>query len=492
MPARHANLRKVAFALATAAVLFSGIEGVLRLGGWYADAGQDSPFDFEQLGTLEARPVAGGVILPGARSQVVASPKRATRVYVIGGSAAQGSGYTPFTAMPGWAERILRRAPGMGPIEVFNGGVGGLASTQLVDVVRSALTLGELDLLVVYAGNNEMLDALEVVQMPDGRRHTERISRALWGLHGFRMLSALVPASDNPPPPPPPSQADGELPHHQPVQIQESSRREAHARYRDRIDAILDLAEHHGVPVVLTTVATNQRDHLDPQGSPRERELYEQGQQHLAAGRIDEAREAFAAAEENAARPSRADRTIRATIRALAERPGATLCDLEAELSSHAEHGIPGRDLFFDSCHFNAHGHQLAGTFLAGCIAEALGEDPGALTGLDPNPAGGWDPQRLDHHRGFWEAQPPTPGDDPAKHMKWGHLHVAHSRMDQAATAYQRALELGAPPAAMAVNLGLVAQHRGQLDDARRWLDQATAALPDDPDLAAQRAVLGP
>ncbi len=74
MPAHRASSRKLAFALATSAVLLGCVEGVLRLGGWYADAGQDSPFDFEQLGTLEAQPVPGGVILPGARAQAVATP----------------------------------------------------------------------------------------------------------------------------------------------------------------------------------------------------------------------------------------------------------------------------------------------------------------------------------------------------------------------------------------------------------------------------------
>jgi tetratricopeptide (TPR) repeat protein len=342
---------------------------------------------------------------------------------------------------------------------------------------------------VVYSGNNEMLESLVVQTLPEGGRRTQRARRLLWRSHLYRLVDRLIPeprAGD---------QQGGHRPggsvHAQPVALDEADREAAREQYRRNLEAMARLARDADVPLVLSTVATNQRDYSDAGGSPEERGLFQQGQEALARGELERAREAFSQAEERAARPSRADRVLRGLVLDVAADTGAIPCDVHGALAAQAPAGVPGADFFYDSCHPNQRGHRLIAATMARCALEAFGDDPARVDAGDPQPVGGWSPWRVDHHTGRWDA-PERADDGQAETAAFnGHLAFAKQDVALARQHYQQALERGGPEGPLRVSLGLAALYRGHLAQAREQLLQAAVLLPDDLDLRHYLYTLG-
>ncbi len=479
--------KRLIFALGAAVMVLAALELGLRLTGWLGSERPGSVLAFQQHGPFDALPVAGGLVLPSGSPRAVAKPKTARRVALLGGSAALGSGYTPLVAMSGQVERALRSVSPSQPVEVIDMGIGGAASSQVLQVLRSLLAQGSPDLVLVYSGNNEMLEALAITAMPEAGQRTQRLRRGLWSLHLFRLLSRAVPDQD----PEQGGHAPGGALHEAELVLDEADRAAARALYRRNLQAMAREAREVGVPLVLSTVAVNLRDYRDPGGSHEEQALFGEAHARLADGRLDEAREAFEAAVEQAARPSRADRQLRQILREVAAEQGVTLCDVAAELAERAQYGIPGQDLFFDSCHANQQGHEIIGLSMARCALLALGEDPSALRGVEPGSLTGGDAWRIDDFTGRWDLQLPPDSGGAQDAATAGHLAFARQQPAQARDAYLLALERGAPRGAMEMNLGIVALYQGDLQAARSHLDQAAQLLADDPVPGLIRATLG-
>ena len=483
---RTGPLRRLGFAAVASLAVLGGLELGLRALGWLRADRATSVVSFQQQGPFEPIPVDGGLVLPSGFPRVVATPKRGRRILLVGGSAALGAGYAPFTAMSGWLERELRYADPETPVEVIDMGIGGVASAQVLELLEGSLPQAEADLVVVYSGNNEMLEAMVVQTMPAGSQRTQRVRQALWSLHLFRLIQRLVPER-----PEPSGDRPGGSVHDQPISLSDAARDNAREGFRRNLQDMARLSRDAGVPLVLATVATNQRDHIDPGGSPQERELFEAGRSALASGDLEAAREAFAQAEERAARPSRADRVLRRITREVASQEALPLCDVQAALAAEAEGGIPGLDFFYDSCHANQRGHQRIGATMAGCALAVLGGDPSAIGSSSPVPASGWSPWRLDHHMGQWDAQLPPDSGTAADAAAAAHLAFTQQRTDNACALYQQALDRGGPEGPLRVSLGLCALYTGRLQLARQQLAQAAALLPDDLDLQHSLITLG-
>jgi tetratricopeptide (TPR) repeat protein len=473
--------RRLAFAAVTALLAMAACELALRAGGCVAVDRPDSLLGFQQDGPFQTVPVEGGVLLPSGSPREVAQPKRGRRVLLLGGSAALGAGYVPFTAMSGWLERWLRALDPAQPVEVIDMGIGGVASSQVLEVLAASLPEAEADLVVIYSGNNEMLESLVVQTLQEGDQRTQRARRLLWRLHLFRLVERLVPER------PAYAEHSGHHPggsiHTRAVILSERDRQAAREQYRRNLEDMARLARDAGVPLVLSTVSTNQRDYHDPGGSPEERDLFQQGRAAYDRGEHERAREAFSRAEERAARPSRADRNLRRLALEVAAETGATPCDVHGALAARAPAEVPGQDFFYDSCHANQQGHRLIAATMARCALEALGDDPGRVEEDDPQPAGGWSPWRVDHHAGRWDAQE-QPDDGRAETAAAnGHLAFAKQDVALAERHYRQALERGGHEGHLRVDLGLAALYQGRLGEAREQLVQAAALLPDDLDL---------
>src|SRR5262249_2207083 len=119
----------------------------------------------ERAARCGARRADGSEVLrptdPRLGFQEIRRAKRASglRVVVFGESAAAGLGFSPNATFARERARLLGAAYPLREIEVLNLAIVGIASEQVKVLVAEAARAAEPDLLVVYCGHNEFLEA---------------------------------------------------------------------------------------------------------------------------------------------------------------------------------------------------------------------------------------------------------------------------------------------------------------------------------------------
>ncbi len=516
--------RRALFALLVSAIVLLGLEGAVRLLGLADDDVLLSPLLFQQP-LLEPRADDG----PDGWRILGDGPMRrgeaqGFRVLVVGGSAADGVGATPFGRFSHLLERrLIQQRPGH-PVEVINLARAGLGSRHVVPVLEGGLADLSPQLVIVYSGNNELheLRALKH-SSPAYRANLEGLRRQLHGLHGYRLLQRLLGRDRLQPVDDGPAFSPG-LPD-LPTMADDDDRALARRIYREQLHAMIRATRDAGARVMLATVADNRADwsgdsdrelsaweqdrldalaqavgELDTQAAqgfaaeieaafPSQRALFEAGRSLLDLGETEHARVLLELAELMDVRPTRGNRELREVVRELAAQEGTGLCDLAELLDGVSERGVAGHDLFTDGCHLNATGQRAAAMSLATCTRSMGLWEP--LERPVPLPV---DPFRLDHDlRSDGEAFPPLEPEplEGLQETQSGHAAFATGRPEQARAHYQAALEAGAPEGPTALNLALVHWHLGQLETTAQRLEQASEAMGRDPELDNLRVILG-
>ncbi|RLE26969.1 MAG: hypothetical protein DRJ65_04260 [Acidobacteria bacterium] len=391
-------------------ILVAVVEGGLRLAGvghpsafWVPSRvggrvlAVDNPyFTWPIFGPRRARPAT-----PFALENP--KPEGVTRVFVLGGSAAQGDP-DPSFSMARFLEVLLPAAWPDSDFEIVNTAITAVDSTVIRMVAADVVEL-EPDLLVVYAGNNEVVGPFG----PAAGGRTGRMASAIRrGMLRFRLGQAVARLADN---------ADlrrGKMEQWQGMEAflglelapSDPVLGKVQERFAGNLSAILDLAEDAGVPVVLCTVGVNLAD-SPPFGSggrtalsgaqpeARDRLIGEamraaltgetdralrllgefggisnpsadiefvRGRILLAAGRQPEALMAFRLSRDLDTLRFRADSSINRIIREVFEQADDTsvvLADVEKAMEGAAVDGVPGRRFFYEHVHLTFEGTSV-------------------------------------------------------------------------------------------------------------------------------------
>lgn len=364
------------------------------------------------------------------QSILAEKPAGGLRVFVLGGSAAAGLGYSPNATFARYLERMLRQAEPDRAVEVANLAIVAMAARQVQLLVAEVHQRYDPDLVVVYSGNNEFLEL-----------HAEKYARARAGILQraaawirssalYRLARRAFPAD---PAAAGPSSAgdDLRLSERTMARAIETSPEETAGvvdRYEAHLDAMAAEAAAGGTPIVLMTVASNWkwRGRSDlPDGWLRELlrgepasgpEAYRRarailtGELETAAGKdrsellfrraavAEELGKHRSAAEDYRAAKNldpyrrRALETMNDRVRGVAARRGAVLLDSVEALVRRAPYGILGFETFYDHVHFTPRGAMI----LAAALCEEI-----ERRGLAAN-ATGFDPQRFVHEETAW------------------------------------------------------------------------------------------
>ena len=447
------------------------------------------------------------------RRRTVLNKKQGVRILVFGASAAYGEMFSSFTAFPGQAEHALQRANPSIPVEVLNLAHGGMGSRQVGEMAFRALENDNPDLIVIYTGNNEYhelraLKARSKTYDPSAELMRRRLSKSFM----YRKVRDLIRPVEGGLTPP-----DGEkwLPIGRlDVTVDEQDRALGLALYQDHLRSIILAARERGIPVLLTTVATNVRDHID-NGTPgqateaevsalhalegmvdrlpksefvsearrlsedvnTEGGLHRLGQLYLRAKVPEMASDAFERKELVTLRPMTSNRAMRNAVVQLGQNHSTRVCDLASSLASNSSDGIPGNDVFIDHCHPNAAGHKILGEALSKCILNM------GIAGLEhannppkDEPA---HPLRIDHYSGHrhipgFKTNPIKPDLSTVSGVaNSGHQAFVNERFDDALAAYRQALDMSDPTAHLHHTIGLTQLYRGDLEAARKAFDEA-------------------
>jgi len=416
--------RGLAILIAAASVLAA--EGLLRLAGYgtsydlvVAIPEASSP-SAHRLNPAIDRVYFGQQDLfgPEPRRFELPKPSGTFRVLVLGASTVIGFPYAPELAFPRQIEALLAAQNPGERIEVLNAGITAINSFEILDLARRAAEC-QPDLVIIHAGHNEFFG-------PGGPASTslpvtaQLVEAAFFArrLRLGQLAMAWMPrgaaAQRNP------LEA---LPRLTEIRLADAEFVQAEANYRRNLNGALDALMAAGIPVLLSTVASNLRDQppirsVWPSELPASeraaaekavesaRQLlhadqpeaalalldsvsnaaadvadrhYRRGQALDALGRWTEARFAYRAARDHDGCRFRAPSDWGDIVREIAAQRGddpVTLLDIERLVDDASRRGIPGRELFLEHVHYNLAGHRLLGRRFAECIQTSILKRP--------------------------------------------------------------------------------------------------------------------
>jgi lysophospholipase L1-like esterase len=351
-------------------------------------------------------------------TQFFAMPKDAgtVRIFIVGGSAAQGYPEPRHLKLSAFLEMMLHDAWPDRNVEVINLGATAIASFPASQMALAALEY-DPDLLIVYSGNNEFYGACGVAS-------THQLGRSALAMQTLYHLrgTAIAQFLKRPPAPRDPDAsndeglmdnvlADAQIP-------PDDDRRAAAARnLTSNIARMIAAYNRANIPVIVCTCPGSERnlapigeDLSPPLNAEKTRQfakllesakanlsfkpadamaelveaakLYDQHAtlQYLRArcldamGKPQEAADAYALARDLDTMPWRTPSTSNAAIRQTATR-GALLCDLEKVFQDASPGGSIGWELMDDHVHPSRAGQVL----IARTLVKAMEELPGDL-----------------------------------------------------------------------------------------------------------------
>lgn len=343
----------------------------------------------------------------------------AFRVFVVGGSAAQGWMYLDQSPARQLETLLRARWPGV-PFEVYDIAYYGMNSHAMRAAVEACATL-QPDLFVVYLGNNEVVGPFSAMRLLGMRnlpawamRAFIRAHIALSDLRLMQWMQARVGRAAA-------SELAGirwglDAPIHD---LDDPRLARIHALYEANLEAIVRAARRGGAEVALCTLAGNlrawrpsvsqNRPGLDHDARTAWEAAYAAGKAAQARGDFAAARTDYEAAlgmddqhadlrfrlgqclwelgDPDGARPhflaavhwnfgfDLARAPINEAVRRVAARHagrGARLVDVEAAMAADSPHATPGLEHFFDRMHFRPEGAHV----LARAVAQSMEDAP--------------------------------------------------------------------------------------------------------------------
>lgn len=307
------------------------------------------------------------------------------RIVLQGGSSAAGFPYGRFGSPAAMLQQRLKRLYPQRDILVLNTALSAVNSYTLRDLSAEILAI-EPDLILIYAGHNEYLGLMGVgsALLGDGHHLSKLLYLQLRQLAlfqaGQRLYSALRTT-------PAPALAErtmmAQIAAEQQIPLNSSLYQAGLQQFQANLKALLHRYQQAGVPVVLSSIASNERQPpfsssqpaltQAPEPQQARQQLQQALQQHpdvaswhfqlaellLDAGEQRLALQHFQLAREHDLLRFRAPLAINQQLQQLASDFRLPLADAEAQLRQASNNGIIDYQLMLEHLHPNARGYFL-------------------------------------------------------------------------------------------------------------------------------------
>ncbi|MDB6112445.1 MAG: hypothetical protein JWR69_4195 [Pedosphaera sp.] len=346
-------------------------------------------------------------------------PAHSYRIFLLGESAAQGDP-DPSFGVGRYLEVLLReRYPGT-DFQVVCAAMTAINSHTILPIAQECAR-HEGDLWIIYMGNNEMVGPFGAGTVFGGQAPDRSVVRAVLATKTTKigqLMNTLVGKLNRGSSAPKTWSGMNMFKDHR-LRYDEASRLRTYDNFKGNLEDILRAGYDAGVPILVSTVASNLRDcapfaslHAhsltearksewdsfynvgevresagDFQGAlvpylqaaaidPEFAELqFRIGRCHLALTNVNQARQDFALARDYDALAFRADTRINQIIKETAARragKGVHLVDAADILAHNSAEGIPGQDLFYEHVHLHFAGNYLLARGFAEEVAQLL------------------------------------------------------------------------------------------------------------------------
>lgn len=336
------------------------------------------PAEYGDASYLRVNPVVasryfskvGRIPLPTHELFLKEKPANSYRIFVMGGSTVAGWPY-PNNVM---FTRILRQrlsdAFPQRHIEVINTGIAAINSFALLDFTDEILAQ-QPDAVLIYAGHNEFYGAL-------GAASTESLGNERWIVNtylsllhfktmqllrdvGLQITASLSTESidfDTYP------TLMGRMIGEQQVLYNDDTYLKARENYQANLHDILQRFNDKKVPVMLSELISNVRDHapftsVDTDQYPRADAVYAQAQQLESDRKYERARAEYYRAKDLDALRFRASEDFNAAIRQVAAGFAAPVVPMKSYFEQASPQGLIGNNLILEHLHPNVDGYHL-------------------------------------------------------------------------------------------------------------------------------------
>ena len=404
-------------------VLLLAVEGGLRLFGF---GGYDPTL-------RKAGEVAGGSLIisdqagaisyfyanrsrPGYNEQydfLAPKPKNVFRIFIVGESSAKGYPEPRCLASSAFLKKMLGDAWPDRKVEVINLGTTAVASFPVLGMMTEALAF-EPDLIIIHTGHNEFFGAYGVGSISRGGAGVASLKAIRWvrSLAIVQVASKWIGSDD-----PQKGKTLMEIMAARSYTAPEDPLRQAAAgNLGANLGEMLDRCRAHGVPAIVCTMPSNERD-LHPVGEDRLDALsaeqqkrfatlldegealltsepatatakltaaisifsnhagahFLQGRAFYSLGRTNEAQQEFDTARSLDSMPWRTTRLQQNAIRSTAAARHGMLCDLESLFRAHSPGGCIGWELLDDHVHPTLRGQALMAEGFVGTLRQMSG-----------------------------------------------------------------------------------------------------------------------
>ncbi len=281
------------------------------------------------------------------------------RVFVFGGSSAQGFPYNFYYSFANQLEQKLLLNTKSLNVEVINLGMTAVNSYVIHDLAKSVKDY-EADAIIIYAGHNEYYGSFGVGSTQFNIGNSVWMKRLILWFKNFLlyqfMEDLLAPSELN----------TGVQRTLMARVVSESNiRKESQVyeagieQFETNIEDVLSIFKRKDVPVFIGTVASNLKDQ-PPLGSFWDAiNAYDLGNQFLAIQDTIRAKNQFENAKEFDTIRFRAPNAINQKIREFATQEDVYLVDVETVLNELSISGIADNSMFIDHLHPNEIGHNI-------------------------------------------------------------------------------------------------------------------------------------
>ncbi len=299
------------------------------------------------------------------------------RVFVLGGSSAEGFPYSPMGTFSRYIRRRLELVYPNTQIEVVNLGMTAVNSYTLLDLLQGVLNQ-KPDLILIYAGHNEYYGALGV-----GSVQSFGSSRALIRLmlyldkfkttqlirNSIHWIVSLFASGNN--------TSSGTLMSRMAkdkyILLNSNEFNAGLQQFKENLTDILHLIKDKGVPIILGRLVSNSRDQkpfisVNTPGYKTADQIYEKAEDELKANNFTKADSLFKLAKDLDVLRYRAPEKMNKIIDNLGKEFQVAIVPTDSIFDSASPEGIVGNNLIVDHLHPNVKGYQLMGKAFYDCM----------------------------------------------------------------------------------------------------------------------------
>lgn len=301
--------------------------------------------------------------------------KNAFRVFVMGGSSAQGFPFSPNGTFSRYIRDRLELIFPENYIEVINIGITATNSYTIRDLIPGVIEQ-KPDLILIYAGHNEYYGALGVGSGENIGNSTALVHTLIW-LNKFKsveLLRDIISSLAN---------LFGSNSHkndersgtlmariveNQLITLNSESFNIGIKQFEENFEDIFHWTTKAKVPVIIGTLVSNLKDQkpfvsVESDGYEFADTVYLKAQQHLKLGNFKLADSLFRFAKDLDALRFRAPEKINKIIMNLAKKFNYPLVNIDSVFNANSSESIVGNNLLVDHLHPSLTGYQLMGKF---------------------------------------------------------------------------------------------------------------------------------